>query len=236
MLRKLKYDNHGFTLVEIIVVVLIISITAGMIIPTFMGYFDSDVTDQDIEDAKELLRASQLTFYDMYAADEHSPEYTCVISGDPKLPNYELTGANLKKHDCDLHLNTAITDKIYKISEVDLSNKINKKGALFFIAMGKSDVYLDPMSEYYDPEKAYKVYLVIYKPTKNSKVFFVTYDEKVYYKTPVVKQVDFHFNGEDRKVDYMMCDNEPVVIQYYALKCGWDNNKRMDQMWGDIPR
>ena len=53
-MRRSKGDNNGFTLVELIVVLVILAILAAILVPQLLGYIDRAKQDQYIFDAKTV--------------------------------------------------------------------------------------------------------------------------------------------------------------------------------------
>ncbi|MDO5155956.1 MAG: prepilin-type N-terminal cleavage/methylation domain-containing protein [Eubacteriales bacterium] len=59
--------NKGFTLVELIVVLVILAILAAILIPALLGYIDRAKEGQDMLNAKNMLTATQAELTDYYA-------------------------------------------------------------------------------------------------------------------------------------------------------------------------
>lgn len=62
--------NKGFTLVELIVVLVILAILAAILVPALLGYIDRAKESQDMLKAKNMLQATQAVLTDYYAKDK----------------------------------------------------------------------------------------------------------------------------------------------------------------------
>ena len=69
-MKKSSLDNNGFTLVEMIVVIVILAVLSSLALPAFITYIDEAKTQEDIINAKELMNAGQKVFDELYAEDE----------------------------------------------------------------------------------------------------------------------------------------------------------------------
>lgn len=67
-----RKNNKGFTLVELIVVLVILAILAAILVPTLLGYVDRAKDQQYIQEAKDLMTATQAGIVDAYAFDKES--------------------------------------------------------------------------------------------------------------------------------------------------------------------
>lgn len=68
--KKGLQSNKGFTLVELIVVLVILAILAAILVPALLGYIDRAKGQQVVLNAKSYLTAAQAEFSSMYAKDK----------------------------------------------------------------------------------------------------------------------------------------------------------------------
>ena len=81
-----KNNNKGFTLVELIVVLVILAILAAILVPALLGYIDKARTAQYEEEAHSILTASQAYLSQEYAKD---PAATPVLDlSNTSVKNY----------------------------------------------------------------------------------------------------------------------------------------------------
>ena len=68
--QNLKYKrNKGFTLVELIVVLVILAILAAILVPALLGYIDRAKEHQYLVEARDLMVASEVAIMEAYAKE-----------------------------------------------------------------------------------------------------------------------------------------------------------------------
>ncbi len=67
MIKHRKINNKGFTLVELIVVLVILAILAAILVPALLGYIDRSKNSQLLINGKNALNAAQAEFTELYA-------------------------------------------------------------------------------------------------------------------------------------------------------------------------
>ena len=215
---------------------MILVVLATISIPIFNNFFTKKYSDKITEEAQDIMECSQIFIYELYASNAHNlvdgsngnDKEVCFIEGiqDPvkeykKQPTTtQFKVSETKYLDIDIHLNP-ISKNIFELCGMSINED---SPCIVFIATGKYDIYCDPNNVEYDPIKAYTVYQVIYQPVFQRKVLFLDINGNVSYSNPYRTSHKIHVGDED------------VTIQYYALKCGKDNNNQMKDMWSYINR
>lgn len=71
-MRNDNSNNKGFTLVELIVVLVILAILAAIMVPALLGYIDRAKGQKYIIESKEIMTAAQAGIVEAYAKDKKS--------------------------------------------------------------------------------------------------------------------------------------------------------------------
>ena len=83
---KTIHKKHGFTLVELIVVLSILAILATLLIPSLTGYIEKAKKQAVLSEAKEVWTAAQAALSECYAmypeSFEESCKFTSTIGGE----------------------------------------------------------------------------------------------------------------------------------------------------------
>lgn len=69
-LNQLKQDKKGFTLIEIVIVLVIIAILSAMLVPSMMGWIDDSKKKSFLQEARSALTATQAEIANLYVAGE----------------------------------------------------------------------------------------------------------------------------------------------------------------------
>jgi prepilin-type N-terminal cleavage/methylation domain-containing protein len=252
----LKNKNKGFTLVEVVVVVVVLVVLAGILIPSFSKYISEKDFEEKVEgELDDIFQSAQVVFYDLYAEGSHGETADCIISGENQNKNaykdykkypttYRIADGDNAKN-VDIH-NNPIASKILSIAGLDIKDNYPN---IVLVCAGRYDVYANPDSKYYDPEKAYTVYAVAYQPlwgndnkndastVYNKKQHFFLLkklgDEKAYKKKlTVIPKGKGCPVSPNTDLNYVEIDGEKIWVQYYMLKGSKDNNVTIDdKLW-----
>lgn len=72
-MKKLRRNNQGFTLVEVIVVLVILSILAALLVPSLTGYIDRANLRAATAEARSVLMAAQTIASENRVVGNHGP-------------------------------------------------------------------------------------------------------------------------------------------------------------------
>lgn len=141
-----RKKKHGFTLVEVVIVLVIIAIMAAVLIPSLVGYIDRANKSKYMLSAKNCMNAMQVELSEMYA---ERGRYEA-------LPNV----AGIHRSGCDVSfIGTDFAKEVLKTADDD--------PYMLIFGLGDYDKYIDT-----DPAMAYTVYFVAYWPDKNTDPIF----------------------------------------------------------------
>lgn len=104
-LREMKKNQKGFTLVEVIVVLVILAIMAAILIPSLIGYIDKAKENTIVSETRSIVTAVQAVASEQYGF--HKDATTVQVA------------AGETKYDKDAKTITVGLDEVMKLSEVE---------------------------------------------------------------------------------------------------------------------
>lgn len=245
-----KYrDNKGFTLVEMIIVLVILAILAAILIPALLGYIDSAKQKEYILEAKNIMNATQAELTKIYAKDigytriennRVETNYNCFGNGRGK-PNlalcyvndypfakeiFEIAGYEINDPNPKLPWYQNYRTNNNKKNWNTVSNDKKNADNLSFVAVGLGSYpyYANPKdTEHYDPHKAHTVYYLIYQPYEGAD--YVIFDGNEFvteWPFGKTKLSDAVSNNSYKKYPAEI-NGETIYIQFYFIKAGKDN-------------
>lgn len=75
-MKKLRKNDKGFTLVELIVVLVILALLAAILVPALLGYIDKAKKEKNYQAAQEVHTAVQALATESYGKGESTPTMT----------------------------------------------------------------------------------------------------------------------------------------------------------------
>ncbi|MBQ5933618.1 MAG: type II secretion system protein [Lachnospiraceae bacterium] len=240
-----RKDDRGFTLVELIVVLVILAILAAILVPALLGYIDEAKKKQYLLDAKNLFNATQAELSKIYAV---RGEYkTDRVTQDKTANNVVENGRGLNSAMAWLQ-DYAFPRDVFKLAGYKLTDShpeyswyqklpgtsntgfwnvsadSDRDNCSFFcIGIGDYDYYLDPKKKN-DPHKAYTAYLMIYQPYEGA-------DFYLFDGTSFIDSWPFNYSflsaKSGNKGKYILDVNgENIPIQFLVLK-SLDNKRQV---------
>lgn len=200
-MKKHTHGNKGFTLVELIVVLVILAILAAVLIPALLGHIDRSREEQDELDGHNILTATQSELTKLYGLNRTQVTGT-VIPGhtDDREPNSnaDVNGAN-----------SELAKNIFALAET--------KPYILVVGLGSTAIYMGEE----DQRKCYTVYTAMYMKTKDSTPIYFYGDEwgRLYPTDKRIKAVTKKkFNNEVKLANYN--NKNGIWLQYYILANG----------------
>lgn len=217
-------NNKGFTLVELIVVLLILAILAAILIPILLGYIDEAKDMQHKLDVKNVWTGAQAEFIKLYGNNEY-----CKVADDKQcVINEKKVGKPWGSNDFwAFHLNANETDLATRV----LSN--TKEPCMVMVGTGKASLYYNT-----DRKKAYTVYVVIYQFTDESQPILFYDGNQISYDWPFDNDYNTIKNNKNNNNNYknltITRNGEKINLQFYCLRRGYTNDRNsynVENIW-----
>lgn len=144
--QNLARKQSGFTLVELIVVLVILAILAAILTPALLGYIDRAKNSEYMLEAKSSLTATQAKFTELYATLTPQEIATKNAVAGKKTTDVFLVNQDIAK---------------------DILNTADTNPYMMIVGAGDYNTYKDT-----DIHKAYTVYFVVYWPQKEKNPIF----------------------------------------------------------------
>lgn len=125
--------SRGFTLLEVMIVISIISILAGFLIPKFIGYENKAKTVKAINTGKQIYNAVMCTYSDSGSSMDEVDEDAIESSIS------ELTGLNLDDSAVDVNSTTVVID--YTSDGKDYTVSVTPSDGSYTVNDGKTNVF-----------------------------------------------------------------------------------------------
>lgn len=131
----MRKKNQGFTLVELIVVLVILAILAAILVPALLGYIDRAKDNQDILNARTLYTSAQTVASEYYGKDKiiNFPQdgdfnNDVLKLSDLSSDDFQYAYIGFGKNDTDSHSKYTVEMVVY----------CNKKGVMYFMKDGNA--------------------------------------------------------------------------------------------------
>ena len=113
-LRERKKDNKGFTLVELVIVIVILAILVGILAPQYTKYVEKSRKSADAQNMDEIIRAIEVYYVDQGADSKLTAEQTITITMTKTAPVEIKVGTDTTT------LKTAIKEYVKNIDNIRL--------------------------------------------------------------------------------------------------------------------
>lgn len=200
-----KKTDKGFTLVELIIILVILAIISALLIPTLVGYIDEARAKKYLPNAKSCFDAAQAMFSKQYGLNDNLPAGTPVV--EKPGGNRVVSGANNRDQD--------ITDTEFAAEVLRLAGLPDGTPYLFMVGVGSALQPNGTVSRGHTvtEQDKYTVYYAVYIEKEDSKAWYY-YNGAWTTTNPRLNNTNFAF---DTNNIILNGPDKGVKIQYYLI-------------------
>lgn len=183
--------NKGFTLVELIVVLVILAILAAILVPTLLGYIDKARQKKDINKAKACLDAAQAVFTEAYGKNMGVANKNVLGLTDlkPKPDDYG-----------DINCAGSFVEE-------KVMNYVDDSPYIFVVGVGNCN-----LSDKVTKHQMYTVCYAIYVPEKDARPYYYYNGEWTTENATNIGVV-----SKEGKINTLIDGDKKLPIQYYVI-------------------
>ncbi len=217
-----KASDKGFTLVELLVILIILAILSALLVPTLMGYIDEARAKKYLPNAKTALEAAQSMFSRQYGLNDHP------TAGDTVVPDPLDTSTSGNK-DQD------ITNTQFAADVLKLAGLPDESPYLFMVGVGSIQEAngSQRLGHTVTEQDKYTIYYAVYIESEGSKAWYY-YNGSWTTKNPRYKNTNFAFDSNNV---VLSGKDKGVKIQYYLISnhnpdvMGKDKSVKTRKFW-----
>ena len=188
--------NRGFTLVELIIVLVILAILAAILVPALLGWIDKAKEKKDIFKAKACMTAAQAVFTEAYG--KNIPINNNNVLGLP---------AKCKVYSSDTEYRDIKCKGTYVENEI--KNYVDDEPYIFLVATGNSKDTSNATKH-----QKYTVLYAVYVAEKDSRPYYF-YDGQ--WTKENATNVNMIIKDKIAKSNRLVVDGKELDIQYYII-------------------
>ncbi|WP_263992889.1 type II secretion system protein [Acetobacterium wieringae] len=182
---KKSWREQGFTLVEIIVVLVILAILAAFTIPTMLGFVEDAKGKAYIAEAREVYVAAQAVATEMVGSGRSDLKTTSTNNPYDALNSYWVSrcderGSDSFENPASMQMKKYLEKDMLKITKNSYRQNYGKDESYWYVRMGGSKGYENK------------------EPGTVQEVYYVKNDYVVWFKEGNVTVEKLKINGDDR--------------------------------------